>query len=165
MTKRISIIVSLIFVLVGAGCATEKKVKATHVPPHPHHYPFTEVLDDYHVRLVVDHNSGEMALIFVDISEKAVKVVRVQRIMGKATLPHGRVIEETFRSEKHPGEKYKTRRSRFKKRLAGMFTAQAEWVKTTPKFGLTVLFPFKGTDRQLTFNYEVPGGEIPFHRR
>lgn len=134
------------------GCATDKKVKETHVPPHPHYYPFTEVLGEkYHVRLLVDHQTGEVALVFEDISEKPIKLLRLRRIKGKAMLPDGTVKEEIFRAVKVFDHSHWTHRRahptfRSKKRWAGNFTNSAEWVKRTPKFKLQVAFPFQGSD-------------------
>lgn len=142
-------------VLAGLGCATYKEVIEAHATPHPHAYPFTVVLRDYHVRLVVDHAAGKMTLIFEDISEEPVKPVRMEKIIGKVTLPDGNEIKETFRA------RYRTRRAQFKKYPVGSFTARAEWIKATPKFELVVAFFLRGTDYELTFNYEVPGGKIP----
>jgi hypothetical protein len=105
--------------------------------------------------LVVDHAAGKMTLIFEDISEEPVKPIRTEKIIGKVTLPDGRVIKETFRA------KYRSHRERVREHPVGSFTARAEWIKATPKFELVVAFFFRGRDYELTFNYEVAGGKIP----
>lgn len=169
--NRIIIPISLSLILITLGCATANKVKETHVPPHSHYYPFTEGLGEkYHVRLLVDHQTGEAALVFEDISEKPIKLLRLRSIKGKALLPDGTVKEEMFWAVKGLDHSHWTHRRahpvfRSKKRRTGTFTTSAEWIKTTPKFKLQVAFPFKGSDHELTFRYEVPGGKIPFHRK
>ena len=165
MTKRAIILIFLI-VFIITGCAGKNMEKATPFSPHSHYYPFTEVLEDYHVRLVVDHTEGVMILVFEDISERPIKAVRLQRIKGNAILPDGKVIKETFRAKKPLGTSGRPRGSKFYfGRSVGKFNNQAEWVKTTPKFDLKVTFPFRGTDRELAFNYEVYGGKIPSHKK
>jgi hypothetical protein len=138
----------------GLGCVNYKEVIQAHATPHPHAYPFTVVLRDYHVRLVVDHATGKMTLIFEDISEEPVNPISARKIFGIVTLPGGRVIKETLRAQ------YRSFRERAREHPVGYFTARAEWIKTTPKFELVVTFFFRGRNYELTFNYEVPGGKI-----
>lgn len=169
-TRKISIWMSFFLLSLTLGCAPQAKQQVTEPAPHPHDYPFTEVIGDYHLRLVVDHADGEMALVFEDISEKPIKLVGFQRIKGEVTLPDGTVKEEIFRAVKTSTHSRHWTHKRAhpvvsKKRLVGIFTAGPEWIKTTPKFALEVIVPFKGRDYQLAFQYEAPAGKVPYHRR
>lgn len=155
MRRILYFMTAMLLGLTGFGCNPYKEVIEAHASPHPHDYPFTVVLRDYHVRLVVDHAAGKMTLIFEDISEEPLKPIRLEKIFGKVTLPDGRVIKETFRAQ------YESRRAQFRNHPVGSFTARAEWIKATPKFELVVTFFFRGKDYEFTFNYEVPGGKIP----
>ncbi len=152
----------LFFVL---GCASEAKRGAHEPLPHSHYYPFTQVMGDYHLRLVVDHADGEMALVFEDIAERPVKPVELDRIEGKVTFPDGTVKDETFRPRTIPGKRYFRHRYGSVSRRRGIYTALGDWIKTAPRFSLDVVVPFKGEDHKLTFQYEAPGGEVPYHRR
>lgn len=170
MTRKIGVLISFIVVLLALGCAPQTKREATKHASHPHYYPYTEVMGDYHLRLVVSHADGKMALVFEDIAEKPIKLVRLERIKGEVTLPDGTAREEIFRpvDASGHGSHWSHRRPHpgvSKKRIAGIFTTSAEWIKETSKFSLDVTVPFKGSDHQLTFQYEAPGGEIPSHRR
>lgn len=165
MVTRRTIFIPVLLVLLGQGCATKEKPQVTQPPPHGHYHPFTTVIGDYHVRLVVDHSEGELTLIYEDISEKPVKVVRSRSIEGKAVLPDGTIKSLTFHAVKahwgrRQGKYFQPRRN-----LAGTFHAEGEWIKTTPKFELVAELPLKGTYYKRTFEYEVPGGEIRFHRK
>ncbi len=163
MARKETILVFWLFVFFGVGCATTEKAQMTQPPPHSHYYPFTAVLGDYHVRLLVDHTEGELTLIYEDISETPVKVVSSHSIEGKAVLPDGTIKDLRFHAVKeHWGRQ---RRYPPTRRLAGTFRAEAEWVKTIPKFELTTELPLRGEYYERTFEYEVPGGEIPFHRK
>ena len=170
LVRKIIILNALLVVFMGLGCASEQKAPLTPIPPHTHAYPFTEVLGEkHHVRLLVDHTIGEMALIFEDISENPIKLIRLQRIRAKAIFPDGEVKDEIFRSVKDFHRKHWTHRRthglRSKKRLTGRFIAKAEWIKTTPQMNLKVVIPFEGQNYPLNFQYKAPGGKIPFHRK
>jgi len=156
--NKLIILIALIFVIIATGCATEEMQDVTHqIETHPHKYSFTEVMDDYHARLDVDHIDGEMFLIFENISEKPTKLIELRRIRGEVILPDGTVKDEIFRP-------IRTLFYRPQKRRASTYVAQDEWLKTTPRFILKVKVSFEGKDYELIFNYAVPGGEIPFHR-
>ena len=167
MTRRMSIFMSFFFVLLVIGCAPQQQI--TEPQLHSHYYPFTEVIGVYHLRLIVDHADGDMALVFEDFTERPIKAAGCTSIEGKATLPDGRVEEVTFRSHTNPGKKYRRRYYSRKygsmPRQCGIFTAGGEWIKTTPAFTLEVTVPLAGERHQRTFEYEAPGGEVPYHRR
>jgi len=156
--NKLSILITLFFILIVIGCVTEGRQDVAHqIETHPHKYPFTEVMDDHHARLEVDHIDGKMFLIFENISEKPTKLIELKRISGEVILPDGTVKDEIFRS-------IRTLFYRPQRRRASTYVAQDEWLKTTPHFILKVKVSFEGKDYELIFNYTVPGGEIPFHR-
>jgi len=158
-----TILIPILLLLLGQACATKEEAQMIQPPPHTHYHPFTAVIGDYHVRLVVDHREGELTLIYEDISEKPVKVVSSRSIEGKVLLPDGTIKNVTFHAVKvHWGRQ---RRYPPTRRLAGTFHAEAEWIKTTPKFELVAELPLKGAHYERTFEYEVPGGKIRFHRK
>lgn len=168
MIRRMNILIPCVMVCLALGCA-QKATKSLHEPaPHSHYYPFTKIIGDYHLRLIVDHADGDMALVFEDFAERPIEAVDCGSIQGKVTFPDGRVEEVTFRSHTNPAEKYRrryyTRRSTMP-RECGIFTAKGEWIKTTPAFALEVTAPLMGALHQRTFEYEAPGGQVPYHRR
>lgn len=169
MRRKMSVLMSCVLLFFAWGCASEAR-RGVHEPvPHSHYYPFTEVIGDYHLRLIVNHADGDMALVFEDFAERPVKPVEFESIKGRVTFPDGTVQEETFRARTRLGEKY-TRRYYSRKygsmpRQQGIFTAPSEWIKTTPTFTLEVMLSFQGRNYELTFQYEAPGGQIPYHRR
>ena len=162
------ILIISFFGLVGMGCASKATTLITEPASHPHYYPFTEVIGDYHLRLIVDHHDGNMALVFEDFKEQPLKPVDYNMIKGRITFPDNTVKEEIFLSETELCNRY-CRRYYSRKygypRQRGIFSAQGDWIKTTPKFTLEATVPFKGKDYQLTFEYEAPGGKIPYHRK
>lgn len=168
MKKQMSTLIFFVVLSLALGCAPGEKRQVTEPPPHSHYFPFTEVIGDYHLRLIVDHADGNMALVFEDFAERPIKAVECKSIQGKATLPDGRVEELTFRTHTTPGEKhrhrYYTRRSTMP-RECGIFTAEGEWIKKTPAFTLEVTVPLMGERHERTFAYEAPGDEVPYHRR
>jgi hypothetical protein len=146
------------FIFITIGCVNVERQDVTHqIETHPHKYPFTEVINDYHVRLEVDHIDGKMFLIFENISEKPIKFLEMRTIKAEVIFPDNSFREEVFRP-------IKTLFYRPQRRKASTYVAQDEWLKTTPSFILKVKIPFKEKDYELIFNYEVPGGEIPLHR-
>lgn len=160
--KRIVGILMFFSVLSGMVSCAARQPSVHELTPHQHKYPFTEVIGDYHLRLVVDHVEGEMFFLFVDISESLIKLVRLERIRGQVLLPDGTIKEENFRptrlsSHKHIRKKHLQRRSR----LAGIYIVQADWLKTSPKFELQVSVPFEGRKYELTFHYEMPSISKP----
>jgi hypothetical protein len=166
-TKIVVMIWLLVPSVIVAGCASGVK-QPTEPPPHAHLLPFTQVLGEYHLRLVVDHSDKEMTLVFEDMSEKPVRPVRFQTINATVVLPDGTEKKAVFRAVDQSVHAHATHRSphpvlRFQK--FGIFTAKAEWLEATPKFTLDVVVPIEGQDHRLTFNYEAPGGKIPYHRR
>jgi hypothetical protein len=136
--NRLSFFIALIFIFIATGCATDERQNVTHqIETHPHKYPFTEVMDDYHARLKVDHIDGKMFLIFENISEKPTKLIELRRIRGEVILPNGIVKDEIF-------SPIRTLFYRSQRRRASTYVAQDEWLKTTPSFILKVNVPFEG---------------------
>ena len=159
MTQGIRLFLILLLCTASLACRAPQPQYGVQPPPHPHELPFTQPLNGYHVRLEVDHLEEEMALIFEDISEKPVRLLRLTDIEGEVVLPDGTKEEVTFRAPgKVPYHKY------LRRQLAGVYVARAEWLKTMPVFVLHVAIPLKGRDYLLTFDYQVSGGRIPFHR-
>jgi hypothetical protein len=163
VTRRTIFIPTLLFLL-APGCATKEKPQVVQPPPHSHYYPFTQVIGDYHVRLMVNHSKGELTLIYEDISERPVKIVHSRRIKAKAILPDGTIKDVRFYTSRVPWGP-RPRHYHPSQRLAGIYYARAEWVKSSPKFELTAELPLEGEYYERTFRYEVPGGEIPLYRK
>lgn len=159
---------TLLFCLAGMGCASQVKKPISEPPPHSHYYPFTEVIGEYHLRLIVDHHERNMALVFEDYAEQPAKPVTFRSIEGKITFPDNTIKEQIFLSDteicNRYCRRYYSRKYGFPKQR-GVFTSEAEWIKTTPKFTLDVDLNFEGKDYHLTFQYEVPAGSIPYHRK
>jgi hypothetical protein len=164
--ERNTLLVILILFL-ALGCAPGPK-KMVQPPPHSHYFPFTEVIGDYHLRLIVDHVDGDMALVFEDVQEQPIKAVECREIGGKVTFRDGSVEKVTFRADTMAGKKYResyiTRRSPIP-RQCGVFTAEGEWIKKAPKFTLDVSVPLMGEEYQRTFKYEAPQEKVPYHGR
>jgi hypothetical protein len=161
--RNILIGFSLLFLILG--CAPKRMVQP---PPHSHYFPFTQVIGDYHLRLIVDHVDGDMALVFEDFAERPLKPVECNNIEGKVTFPDGSVEEVEFRTYTSPGEKYRRRYYSRKYSMlnqCGIFTARREWIKTTSKFTLEVTVVLRGERYQRTFEYEAPGGGMRYHGR
>lgn len=169
MRTKMGMLMSCVLLVFAWSCASEARRGVYEPIPHSHYFPFTEVIGHYHLRLIVDHADGDMALVFEDFAERPIKAVECRSIQGKVTLPDGRVEEATFHSHTDPGEKYRRRYYSRKygsmPRQCGIFTAGGEWIKTTPVFTLEVTVPLMGERHQRTFEYEAPGGEVPYHRR
>lgn len=138
------------------------------ITDHPHFYPYTKVLaDEYHLRLDVDPNDSKLALIFEDISEKAVRLVTFKTIDAEVLLPGGETRKVELRAVEK--ESRRTRRDplvfSFGKRKAGRFEVKADWIRTTPDFDLIVSFPFEGKDYKFVFEYSTGGHMYPYHMR
>ncbi len=105
---------------------------------------------------------------FEDFRERPVKPVHYRIIKGRVTFTDGTSKEETFLAETQLCHRYcrryYSRKYGFPKQR-GAFGLQAEWIKATPAFTLEVMVPFEGKDYPLTFQYEAPGGMIPYHAR
>ena len=143
----------MVVFFVGSGCAVKESQKTVHESEiHLHKYPFTKVMENYHVRLKVDHIKGRMQLIIEEISEKPVKLLRFRSLKGKITFPDNKVKTVTFRTLKPISQKWISRRK------AGVYIVKAEWLKTVQDFVLEVMIHFKGQDYEFTFNYKAPGG-------
>lgn len=164
MAKRCQVTLSLLMLLVGLGSASGSRQEVTQPVPHSHRYAFTEVLGDYHVRLIVNHVDGEMALVFEDIAERPVKPVELDSIKGKVIFPDGTVKEEKFRPRKIPGKRYYTHKYGSKSKKRGIFIVRGKWIRESPAFRLEVTVSFKGKDYEPSFEYEALGGKIPYHR-
>jgi hypothetical protein len=136
------------------------------IAKHSHFYPYTEVLaGEYHLRLDVDHNEKKMALIFEDISEKAVRLVTFNVIDGEVIFPGGETQPVKLRAVKE--ESKRTRRDplvdTLAKRKAGRFEAAADWLREATDFDLIVSFPFEGKDYKFVFKYSTGGHMYPYH--
>ncbi len=161
MTNKISILTAFLLVSLAFGSTS----MAEEPGAHSHYYPFTKVMGDHHLRLVVDHAYGKMALVFEDIAERPVKPVRLDRINAKIVLPDGTVKEQMFRPRTTPGKRYYNNRYGTHSNKRGRYVARGDWIKESSKFDVDVVVPFKGEEHRLTFQYEAPGGELPLHRR
>jgi len=150
------------------GCAEKTTVDHSLIPEHPHYYPYTKNLaEEYHVRLEVDHNGEKMALLFEDISENKVRLLKVKTINAIVVLPHGKTekaifkaVKKTFRS-KHKSHPIR----QLKKRRAGVFVYRGNWIATTSQFDVEVTFPFKGKEYNFVFNYKGDEKIKTFHRK
>jgi hypothetical protein len=167
MKFKLSLFLSFIAVLGLLASSNAFALEQT-VTDHPHYYPYTKVLaDEYHLRLVVDHNESKLALVFADISEKAVRLVSFKSIDGEVVLPGGETKKVKLTAVKK--ESKRTRRepliSRLGKRRAGEFEVVADWIRTTPNFDLIISFPFEGKDYKFVFEYITGGHMLPYHRR
>lgn len=149
---------ALVLALIGCG---PQRPTLHEITPHEHHYPNTEVLGDYHLRLVVDHSSGELFLIFEDISEYPVRPVKnLERFTGTASLPDGSVKRLTFVPSEPLGHRFiRTRKFHQHARYAGLYMSQADWVKSAESFRLTVTVPFHGRDYELSYDYRSKASE------
>ncbi len=168
MKSGANMLIAFVVLFLALGCAPRAKEEMVQPPPHSHYFPFTEVIGDYHLRLIVDHADGDMALVFEDFRERPTKPVKCHSIQGKVTLPDGSVEEVVFEShtslaEKHRG-RYYTRRSTMP-RECGIFTTRGESIKTAAAFTLEVEVPLSGERYQRTFEYEAPSSGAPSHRK
>lgn len=157
----VSFLATLFLLLSSASFAAEQTLT-----DHPHFYPYTKVLaDEYHLRLDVDQNDSKLALIFEDVSEKAVRLVGFKTIEGEVILPGGetRKVELKAVSEKSKRTRRDPLISRLGKRKAGRFEVTADWIGVTPDFNLIVSFPFEGKDYKFVFEYSTRGHMYPYH--
>ena len=143
-------------IIFGYGHAS---AEISNVPAdHSHYYPFTQNLaDKYHVRLAVDHESGKMMLVFEDVTENEVRLIRVKTIKAEVIFADGKIEETIFRvNKKFPRSTHRDAHpiKQLKKRKAGTFVYRADWIKSTPQFDLKVSFPFKKSVYDFVFNYE-----------
>ena len=163
LSLLVSFLATLFLLLPFSSFAAEQSIT-----DHPHHYPYTKVLaDEYHLRLVVDHNESRLALVFADISEKAVRLVSFKTIDGEVILPGGETEKIKLTAVKK--ESKRTRRDplifNLGKRKAGIFELTDDWIRTTPNFDLIVSFPFEGKDYKFVFEYSTGGHMFPHHMR
>jgi hypothetical protein len=168
MKEKRSILIVFSLLFLALGCTPRAKEQMVQPPPHSHYFPFTEVIGDYYLRLIVDHVDGDMALVFEDFLERPAKLVKCRGIHGKVTLPDGSVKDVVFKSHTSLAEKYLgryyTRRSTMP-RQCGIFTTWGEWIKTAAAFTLEVTVPLEGERYQRTFEYKAPVGGKPYHRK
>lgn len=144
----------IVLIFAMASCAPQQPT-VHEITPHEHLYPNTEVLGDYHLRLVVDHNQGKLFLIFEDISEYPVRPVKnLTKIVGTAKLPDGSVKELTFTPTEPPGHKL-IHGFHQHARYAGLYISQADWARRTNNFKLTVIVPFHGREYELSYDYDA----------
>lgn len=139
------------------------------VPDHPHMFPYTKVLaEDYHLRMIVDHQESEIMLVFEDISEKAVQIMPLKTIDAEVIFAGGDRRE--FQLKAIDENDVRTHRDahpvlRLDKRRAGRFVYRADWIKEALDFDLIVSFPFKGKDYKFVFDYSTGGNMFPHHMR
>ena len=152
-----------------SGCGEKTTVDHSLIPEHSHYYPYTKNLaEEYHVRLEVDHNGGWMALVFEDISENEVRLLFVKAIGSVVILPDGKTEAVTFKTVKKPFRSIHRHThpiSQLKKRRAGVFVHEANWIATTSQFDVEVTFPFKGKEYNFVFNYKSDEKIKTFHRK
>jgi len=158
MRGKVCFVAVIGIILWIAGCASEKPKTAHEATPHEHKYPFTKVMGDYHAQLVVDHDKGQMFLLFTDITEEPVKLLRLESIYGGATLPDGTKRDVAFRSTEPLSHKFIHKyHSHMIHRRAGTYIAESDWVKINRAFDLQVTIPFEGRSYDMTYNYvETP---------
>jgi len=167
MKFKLSLFLSFIAVL-GLLVSSNSFALEQTVTDHPHYYPYTKVLaDEYHLRLVVDHNESKMALVFEDISERAVRLVSFKSIDGEVVLPGGETKEVKLTAVKKESKSGRRDPLIFNlvRRKAGEFEVVADWIRTTANFDLIVSFPFEGKDYKFVFEYTSGGHMSPQHRR
>jgi hypothetical protein len=130
---------------------TQKEPQKTAPPEkHVHEYPFTEDMENYHVRLEVDHTRGIMKMLFEEFSEEPVKLLRFKTIKGKITLADWSEKNETFVTIKSMAQKWISREN------PGIYMVRKEWLKSADAFKLELAVSFKGQDHNLIFNYQKP---------
>jgi hypothetical protein len=167
MKFKLSLFLSFIAVL-GLLVSSNSHALAQTVTDNTHYFAYTKHLaDEYHLRLVVDHNESKLALVFADISEKAVRLVSFKSIEGEVVLPGGETkkVKLTPVKEKSKRTKRDPLVTRLGKRKAGTFEVVADWIRTTPNFALIVSFPFEGKDYKFVFEYAVGSQMLPHHRK
>ncbi|MEN8136150.1 MAG: hypothetical protein ABFS18_11540 [Thermodesulfobacteriota bacterium] len=165
MKFKLSVLFSFL-ALLGLLASSNSFALEQSITDHPHHYPYTKVLaDEYHLRLVVDHNESKLALVFADISEKAVRLVTFKTIDGEVFLPGGETKEIKLTAVKDKSKR--TRRDplifNLGKRKAGVFEYKADWIENVTELDLIVSFPFGGKDYKFVFEYSTGGHMFPQH--
>ena len=143
----------LLFIL---GCAQTGPAEGPHSLPHPHINPLTQVVDNYHVRLVVQQPKGKMFLVFEDISEEPIRAVRQKPIHGRVYLPEGEELKVIFRPVPPWFQKYHRPRRHHEKRPVSLFVYKGNWIKATRGFDLVVDFEYRRTIYPLDFKYTSP---------
>ena len=167
MKFKLSLFLSFIAVL-GLLVSSNSFALEQTAPDNSHYYPNTKHLAyEYHLRLDVDHNESKLALVFADVSEKAVRLVSFKSIEGEVVLPGGETkkVKLTAVKKKSYRTKKETLVSRLHKRKAGEFEVVADWIRTTPNFALVVSFPFEGKDYKFVFEYTIGSQKLPHHRK
>jgi len=168
MNKIAIILISIVFIFSGSSWASERSAS---VKAHSHYYPSTEVLgENYHVRLVVDQSKGEAALIFEDINENPIDLIRAKRLKAQVILPDGTVKEDFFRILNRGSDQRRRSHKRsqvywVKRPLSGKFLTTSDWIKSTPEFELKLMIPVKGENYPVNFSYKVEGGAIASHSK
>ena len=172
MMRKLTIFAFFLLLIAGPGCTvketqktaqpeTPKEMQKTALPDkqiqktvlpetHVHEYPFTEDMENYHVRLEVNHSRGIIRVIIEEYSEEPVKLLRFKKINGNIILPYGAIQIETFRTLKSMSQKWISRGK------PGVYMARTEWLKSVPAFKLELAVNFKGQDHNLIFDYQKP---------
>ena len=123
---------------------------------HPHKYPLTKTVGDYHVRLIVNHEQGKMWLVFEDYKERTARVVRPKHVPGRVHLPDGQILDITFHPVPPPWFKYHRPRPHHEQKLVYAFVNEGDWIKEAPKFLLRVNLLFGGQRYELEYDYVKP---------
>ena len=167
MKYKLSLFLSFI-ALLGLLAASNSFALEQTVTDGTHYYPYTKHLaDEYHLRLDVDHNESKLTLVFADISEKAVRLVKFKSIDGEVILPGGETKKVKLTAVKKESKSGRRDPLIFNltRRKAGKFELVADWIRTTPNFDLIVSFPFEGKDYKFVFEYTIGDHALPHHRK
>lgn len=159
---RLNWILTISLAWLGITSCAARQPSVHETTPHEHKHPFTEVIGDYHLRLVVDHDEGKMALLFEDIKEEPARLVHLEWIYGRVLLPDGAVKDVYFKPTRPMRHKFIHKHHRHMRfRLAGTYVVQTDWLKSNPRFELQVPLLFKGKEYKLIYNYEMPSSAGP----
>jgi hypothetical protein len=160
--RKFTIFAFSLLLIAGAGCTVKQTQKTAQpetqkepqkrVQPekHLHEYPFTEDMENYHVRLEVNHAKGTMIILFEEFSEEPVKLLRFKTIKGKIAFPDRSEKQETFVTMKSLVQKWISREN------PGVYMARKEWLKSADAFKLELTASFRGKDHNLVFDYQKP---------